>query len=182
MLQTHLPSNAWKQCKKSGWIMVSRLPVPPIKAPQPELVSNFNSQADLLAAAAASAYIPLWSGSNLFAWFRGQPAVDGGMSMFQPCPPHVLQCIKISSRNPSWTDGLPGQGLISALTRLVGGSATHKSTGSDKESAATTIYPPISATGCNGTADPNLLSLATAKGVDIAPGKAPLLCLTGNAA
>eukprot|EP00775_Hariotina_reticulata_P008758 gene8758-8937_t len=63
-------------------------------------------------------------------------------------------------------------GIVEVLTKLGvlhQGAQVAASPGSDERSA-NPAYPPISSTGDNGTADPSLLSLANAKGVDIAPG------------
>jgi hypothetical protein len=93
LLRATLNPTSPQRCKNKGFVQVSR---GSLGRTQPLLVSDFSNLADLTDAAAASAYIPLWSSSTVNTLFRGQQAVDGGVTDNQPCPPNVTYCVKVS--------------------------------------------------------------------------------------
>lgn len=129
----------------------------------PLLVTDFKDQPDLIAAAACSSYIPLWSASSMVTHFRGLQVYDGGFASQQPCPPDVSHCIRVSTSNPAW----PRRSTVSTFMARVamrGPLALVASNSRVKK------YPPIVPTGRDG-ADPAMIKLAADAKVDIAPGK-----------
>lgn len=160
LLQSYLPQNAWEQCRNKGYISISA--GSPLGPNQALLVTDFQSQDDLISAATASSFIPLWSASSLTKGFRGFEVFDGGYTLQQPCPPDVTYCIRVSSKNPAWPQNRGIGSLLSLLGRL------GNTDDSRIETART--YPPIEASGANGQPDPQLVQLAAASNVDIAPG------------
>jgi hypothetical protein len=52
-----------------------------------ELVSQFDSDEDLVQALLTSSHIPLYSDGRATTLFRGQPHCDGGLTDFLPLPP-----------------------------------------------------------------------------------------------
>jgi hypothetical protein len=95
-LQAMAPPDAHRRCSGRAFISIS---MGSIGSPTNLLASAFTSKADIVAAAAASSFIPVWSGAPTTT-FRGQPAFDGAFTAPQPCPPGVKYCIRIASSNP----------------------------------------------------------------------------------
>lgn len=158
------PPNAWQACRGRSWICMSQPGGSPAAPAEPLLVSDYNSQDELLSAAAASSFIPFVSAPALATTFRGTRVNDGGFSLFNPCPPGVQRCIKVSSRSPVWPER---ERTIAVATTAVGvAKALHESSRRSARSFT------ITSTGPDGKADPALLQLAREAGVDIAPGAA----------
>jgi hypothetical protein len=154
-------TDAFKRCRDKGFIAIStgRLL---LNQHTPMIISDFKDNAELVAAAACSSFIPLWSGGTMVTQFRGLPVYDGGFAAQQPCPPGVKMCVRISSSNPVW----PKRSSVETfMARMVSKGPV----AIVRPDPTIRSYPPITPTGSNGP-DPELLKLAASKGVDIAPG------------
>lgn len=65
-LRRHLPADAYKRCSGTAFLSITEDKFPS-RHPKNILVSRFSSNQDLLQAAAASSYIPVWSGKPMAA-------------------------------------------------------------------------------------------------------------------
>lgn len=130
------------------------------------LVSDYKDQSDLIAAAAGSSFIPLWSGASLVTHYRGLPAYDGGFASQQPCPPGVKYCIKISTSNPAWPKR-------SSVETFMARAARRGPLALIQPNTQIKHYPPITPTGSDGP-DPAMVQLAASKNIDIAPGESQM--------
>eukprot|EP00878_Enallax_costatus_P030562 GHUV01033289.1.p1 GENE.GHUV01033289.1~~GHUV01033289.1.p1 ORF type:complete len:295 (-),score=45.25 GHUV01033289.1:53-937(-) len=132
------------------------------------LVSNFRSNNELVDAAAATSYIPMWSGRNLTTKFDGRESYDGFFSNPQPCPPDVGYCIRINSANPPWSNQ-----NWSPLLRVMANAASLYT--GRKARLASTPQGGFSVASLNTEVDarhPNITAFeqAAAADLDIAPG------------
>lgn len=157
-----IPPDAYERCTDVGYVSITSGKFPSMPA-ENMLVSAYSSNKEVIDAAAATSYIPLWSGRNTTTRFRGRESYDGFFSNPQPCPPNVGYCIRISSANPPWDKTNWGP-LLNVVARA--------------SSLYTGRKPPLAATPAGGfksqtsAAYPNVTAYlqAAAAGVDIAPG------------
>lgn len=121
LLEVSLPPDAPQRCKGRFFagvtVLQNHVPTSVITS----VIDGINNRADMIATLAASAYIPMWSGNNLFTTWRGMQTADGSFSAQQPCPPGVTYCIRVSSRSadietPTLSDTLAaiGRALVGA--------------------------------------------------------------------
>lgn len=106
-LEGFLPADAAKRC--NGTSVVSVTLFGDGGKLRPANVRAYADRSDLISTLLSSAYIPLWSGSNISTPWRGKNAIDGGISNNEPCPPGVEYCVKVSSRPPDVPFLAPGQ-------------------------------------------------------------------------
>lgn len=83
-LEEHLPEDAHLSARDRVHVAVT--PVTS-RGPRALLVSDFGSRDDLIAALLTSCHIPLWMDGSLTTTFRGDAALDGGLTAFLPLPP-----------------------------------------------------------------------------------------------
>jgi hypothetical protein len=165
-LQRVVPAGAAARCRRKAYLSLSTgdsYVVPPSRN---VLVGEFSSDADLVEAAHASSFIPVWSGGPATT-YHGQRAFDGVFSNGQPCPPGVAYCLKISSRNPLWSARL--KPLYAALSHAT--SAGHFKP-AQLANAPAGGFARVASVGGGGDSSSSSKALAKAAelGVDIAPG------------
>lgn len=119
---------------------------------------------------AASAYIPGWSGPDPYLVWRGMPAVDGGFTVIQPCPPGGGYCVRIAAVTPEMitnkaTSEFPNKGAIkAAFGQKTATEASKDGVGAQDEGAPPMLEGAIAA--------PERLLAFQSAGLDIAPGLA----------
>ena len=95
MMERTLPPDAYLRC--SGRVHISITCVSLSGGVSNIIVSQFDSNADLIAACMASSTIPLLSTSSFFTRFRGLTVLDGGLTnnlpTFDDAPPDRRQLI-----------------------------------------------------------------------------------------
>lgn len=92
-----LPHNAHELCNNRVGISISKATWPL----QNMLASRFESRQDLLDAAVAGCFIPLWSGSLEFPKYQGRKCIDGGYSNNMPQFPDLDERIQQHSSSSS---------------------------------------------------------------------------------
>lgn len=164
LFKKSIPPDAYKRCSGVAYVSITSDKFPTIGADN-VLVSDFKSNEELVDAAAATSYIPLWSGRDLTTKFKGVDAYDGFFSDPQPCPPDVGYCIRVNSANPPWNNRNwdPLLKVMARAATLYTGRkprlATMPSDGYRLPSRADSSRPNVTA-----------FEEATAANVDIAPG------------
>jgi hypothetical protein len=83
LLEKHLPPDAHLRCRGNTHVAVTKV----VPVWRPEVVSDFESRADLIEALMASAHIPLYLDGRWATRFRGKLVIDGGATSFIPLPP-----------------------------------------------------------------------------------------------
>lgn len=78
-----LPDDIHERCRDKAYVAVTRV----FPRPTPELISDFQSKDDLIAALMTSCHIPWWFDKRVWTSFRGQASYDGGLTNFIPLPP-----------------------------------------------------------------------------------------------
>ncbi|KAI8471884.1 MAG: hypothetical protein J3K34DRAFT_458129 [Monoraphidium minutum] len=160
LLEDALPHDAAARCSGRFWAGVTVL-----DGGRPRSVmaggagEPFKDRSDLISTLAASAYIPIWSGSRLFTTWRGMETADGSLSAQQPCPPGTGYCLRVGSRSPDVPRPTLGD-TFAAVARSLGGGAP---------SAAAVAKPALpDAAGAKATA--GRMGQLLQRGLDIAPG------------
>lgn len=124
LLDASLPHDAPQRCKGRFFAGVTVLQNHVPTSVLSGVIDGINNRADMIATLAASAYIPMWSGNNLFTTWRGMQTADGSFSFAAaqaPCPPGVAYCIRVSSRSPDIeTPSLPD--TLAAVGRALVGA------------------------------------------------------------
>jgi predicted acylesterase/phospholipase RssA len=82
-LEELLPDDIHEKCRDKAYVAVTRV----FPRPTPELISDFESKSDLIAALLTSCHIPWWFDKRVWTSFRGQASYDGGLTNFIPLPP-----------------------------------------------------------------------------------------------
>ena len=158
ILNQVLPTDAAQRCNGNFFAGVTVLQDSLPRSPLASVVDSWTDRNDLISTLAASAYIPIWSGSRLFTRWRGKDTADGSLSIDQPCPPGVEYCVRIASRAPGTRPQTMGD-LIGAIARALAGLPA----------AAARMVKPILPDSPPQIA-PWRLAAMRAAGLDIAPG------------
>lgn len=153
-----LPTDAAQRCSGNFFAGVTVLQDNIQHSPLASVVDSWSDRADLISTLAASAYIPIWSGSRLFTRWRGKDTADGSLSIDQPCPPGVEYCVKISSRAPD-ARRVSVADTVSAIARALAGLPA---------AAARIVKPSLPERPPK--ISPWRLAAMRAAGLDIAPG------------
>lgn len=167
VFRQHLSADAYQHCTNVAYVSITTDKFPKRRAKN-LMVSHFRSKKDLVDAAAATSYIPMWSGKNLTTKFQGKDSYDGFFSNPQPCPPGVGYCIRINSANPPWSnnDWAPLLSAMAKAASLYAGRKPRLASAPLGGYGLPSRSPLIDATHPNITA----FKQAAAADVDIAPG------------
>ncbi|GBF87569.1 hypothetical protein Rsub_00280 [Raphidocelis subcapitata] len=85
-LDSTLPADAAARCSSRGFVAVTR--ADPTGPDEPLLLGErYHNKSDVVAAAAASSFLPYWSAPSPFTTVRAFEAYDGGFTAPLPCPP-----------------------------------------------------------------------------------------------
>lgn len=161
-----LPPDAAERCNASGLSVSLTVYDTPGQA-RNDLATTFDNRTDLISTLAASAYIPIWSGSKLFTGWRGRNALDGSITQRQPCPPGVAYCVRISSTPPDMLAEIRaasrGNTLGAAIRQI------QRAVRGERTAAANVTKPPLPA-AADARPDAARLAVLRNASVDIAPG------------
>lgn len=160
LLETYLPHDAAKKCTGKLTTGVTVLDNGRPKSVMAGAAEGYKDRSDLISTLAASAYIPIWSGSSLFTTWRGMETADGSLSAQQPCPPGTGYCLRVASRSPD----VPRPTLPDTLSSIARSMAGAPPSAAAVAKPALPDAPPRPAAG--------RISQLLAAGVDIAPGLA----------
>lgn len=111
-----IPEDAYARCSRRCFISITRL----TPLPQNEIVSEFKSNEDLLECLLASSAIPYFTEPTLTGWFRGERAIDGGISnnlpLFLDNPNRYQLILRLSDIPITWTNLVsPGDDCIESM-------------------------------------------------------------------
>jgi len=161
-----LPPDAAERCNASGLSVSLTVYDTPGQA-RNDLATTFDNRTDLISTLAASAYIPIWSGSKLFTGWRGRNALDGSITQRQPCPPGVAYCVRISSTPPDMLAEIRaasrGNTLGAAIRQI------QRAVRGERTAAANVTKPPLPAIA-DARPDAARLAVLRNASVDIVPG------------
>jgi len=180
-----LPADAYKRCSGVAHLSISVGIFPPKPFfTNNVVVSQFASNAELVDAAAASCYIPLWSGPGLTTMWNGRPAYDGFFTNPLPkssSPPPTYH-ITVSSRNPPWSatnledmimlmTSAANQQLGMMVPKLFStGQAAEASSISEAGTSSHGGTAAAAATSQTQKVNITAFGIAAANGIDVGPG------------